>query len=135
MKIKLVKQEDPKGCAIACIATVLGRTYAEVAQHFHPSFRDGGIKFEHTIEYLGEQGMRLLRCQIIANSADVRLRETLLMPFAPVHLVRMFEFTDTENGHLVVMDDRGRFHCPDGMSDTEIRGSYLFTDCLGIWPR
>src|SRR5438552_3918548 len=60
MSIRWVRQEDPQGCSIACLAMLTGRTYAEVkaqCPNWNPAY---GLGEWARQEWLKAQGFRLL---------------------------------------------------------------------------
>lgn len=91
MNVQLVRQEDPCGCLVACLAMVTGRSYGEVKQHFlqlGKTFEGerGGL---HELDV--EQGLADFG---FAYAKKYRWRGVNLLrtqwpapPFAPVHIV------------------------------------------------
>lgn len=135
-EISFVKQDDLCGCAAACIAMVLGKTYAEVAADFNNDFHDNGIALEDTMSYLSDFGVRVIRKEIIYYGLDVKFgREEILKPFAPVHIIRVKPKFDSTTGHLIVMTKDGRLLCPDGSSEDKIHSFYSVTTVLGLYPQ
>lgn len=135
-EIKLVRQKERSGCAAACIAMVLGKTYEEIAADFENDFVDSGIELEKTQDYLSDFGCRVIRKEIIYYGVDVKFgRDEILKPFAPVHIVRVKPKFDSEHGHLVVMGADGKLYCPDGDTDEEARNNYVITTVLGLYPQ
>ena len=53
----VVRQEDAFGCAVACVATVLGRTYGEIRE----AFGDVGRGFTSDVwgEFMAREGYAL----------------------------------------------------------------------------
>lgn len=133
---ELVRQEDKSGCAIACMAMVLGKTYQEVKSDLVGDFRDhgDGLTIDEVADYLSDHGFQSIhKATVFRGSGTNWGREYLLEPFAPIHIVRIrFRFNTTN--HVVVMTDKGEFLDPDGKSDAEIRESYLIMSCLGLFP-
>lgn len=134
MKIKLVRQEDDYGCAIACIAMVTGRTYKEIDFDFQNDFSKKALYLEKTLEYLGNEGFSIIHREIKRwNNINFARRE-MLKPFAPVHLLRTVDKFDSKSGHLVVMTKKGKILCPSGARDKIIRrDSYAITDVIGLY--
>ncbi len=133
MKIKLVKQEDKSGCTIACIAMVLGKTYAEVKKDFISGFVKDGMHTDQYCNYISDHGFDVLQKGVIWRSSNTFGRNWVLEPFAPVHILRSkWRFDTTE--HAMVMDAAGRIYCPSGKSDAEARDSYVFLDSFGLFP-
>lgn len=131
--MKLVRQEEKCGCTIACIAMVTGKTYADIRKDWETDFDAEGIMLEHTLNYLGDAGFSLLHKHSRNYNHKDDHRKELLRPFAPMHIVRILPAFDSVNGHVVVMDAKGKIYCPGGLSDKEIRSAYAVTDSIGLW--
>jgi hypothetical protein len=135
-KVNIVKSKDASGCAIACLATILGTTYEKVKKDFYNDFDEDGITTELITEYLGDKGYNLI-LKTIPYHTDIDFgRKEMLTPFAPIHIVGLVRKIDAKIGHVVVMDSRGKTYCPSGTTDEETKGSYAITEVIGIFkPR
>jgi len=131
--MKLIKQEDVQGCGIACLAMVTGKTYQEVLNDFMNDFEQQGMSLEGIMEYLKDFGYLTLYKSALHYQHNPRLKKDMIKPFADMHIVRILQFFDAEQGHLVVMDNRGKFLCPGGMSDKQVREAYAITDVVGVY--
>lgn len=131
--MKIVKQEEKCGCTIACIATVLNLTYKQVRKDFVNDFENEGMKLKNVASYLADHGKQIIHKSELYYSHKDFGRAEMLKPFAPVHIVSIKQSFDHKNGHVVVMDKKGKLFCPDGLTDEEVRNSYLITDTLGIY--
>ena len=60
-KFRFVRQEDENGCAAACMAMILGKTYEEVLKSFLNDFGKQGIQISPVISYLSENGVDVIR--------------------------------------------------------------------------
>lgn len=133
MKISLVKQEEKFGCVLACLAMVLGKSYQEVRADFYHDFEKKGFKVETAIGYLADKGFQFIHKEVgFYNRIDFSKSE-MLRPFADCHLVRIKQFFDDPNTHLVVMDKNGKIFCPDGATEENIKSSYHIGDVWGIY--
>lgn len=133
VRLRLIEQEEECGCAIACMATLLGRDYADVRRDWHNDFSKEGIVLDDTIHYLGDHGFSIIHKASKGYNHKDDAREELLKPFAPIHLLRVLQKFDADQGHLVVMMDDGTIFCPAGSTDAEIRDSYAITDVVGLY--
>lgn len=133
MKVRFVKQEARCGCSIACMAMVLNKSYAEIAKDFGNDFIDNGQPLDKSLDYLADAGFQIIAKEVKFWNNINFSRKEMLKPFAPVHLVRVLPRFDSENGHLVVMDKRGKLICPDGASERETLNSYAITDVIGLY--
>jgi ABC-type bacteriocin/lantibiotic exporter with double-glycine peptidase domain len=127
--MKLVKQEDENGCAIACIAMVLGRSYQDVARDWTHKFKKDGVSLKKIMGYLAEHGCSIVHVEVAYFVDKDFARDILLKPFAPVHIVRTQPQFDSD-AHVVVMAKDGQIFCPSGAEDAE---DYQITDVLGIY--
>lgn len=129
----IVKQKDRNGCAVACVATVIGKSYDEVKKDFICNFIDDGIGFDVMAHYIASSGFDILKKTISFYTKVEFGREELLKPFAPIHIVHVLGKMDLTYAHVVIMDDKGILWCPDGMDDRDIRVSYRIIETIGIW--
>lgn len=130
---KLVAQDDAYGCGIACIAMVLGRPYADVAKDWITDFTTNGIDLDTIIEYLMHHGKSILMKHIACFQHKDFLRDEMLRPFAPIHIIRVMPCIDSAHSHVVVMTEDGKIYCPGGTSEEEIKSSYIVSHILGIY--
>jgi hypothetical protein len=133
--VKLVKQEDACGCAVACIAMVTNRTYQSVRADFENDFTKEGIYTDQILNYLTDAGFSAVLKQIHGWLHKDFYRKEMLKPFAPLHVVSLKPRADSRNHHMVAMDAKGKLHCPSGeWTDKEIReGSYLIETVIGLF--
>lgn len=132
-KLKIVETEEDCGCTVACIATVLGKTYQEVSKEFINDFNSDGLTFEDTMNFLGDNGFQVIHKEI-RNYGTVKFgREELLKPFAPIHILRVMPKYDAKFGHVVIMDSEGKVFCPSGFTEEEILDSYAITNIAGFY--
>lgn len=134
MKVKFVRQEDRRGCVIACLAMVLGKTYAEVVKDFYHDFTEEGFDLERACMYLADNGAQIIEKRRLWYNRKDFSRAEILKPFAPVHIVSVQQFFDSESSHAVVMDENGVIFCPDGATHLEILDSYDIDICYGVYP-
>lgn len=130
---KLVLQDDPYGCGVACIATVLGKPYAMVAKDWVTDFNANGLDLDTIIEYLMHHGKSILMKHVACFQHKDFLRDEMLRPFAPIHIIRVLPCIDSVNAHVVVMTSDGTIHCPGGTEESDIRASYIISHVLGIY--
>ena len=131
--IKLVEQEEKCGCAVACIAMVLGTTYADVRKDWQNDFENEGVTTAQIIDYLGNVGFAAVYKRISHWTHKDFVREEMLTPFAPIHILSMRPAYDSKNYHVVVMDAEGVLYCPSGLTDEESRRSYLIDETIGLY--
>ncbi len=130
----MVMQEDTNGCGLACIATIVNQPYQSLKRHFHNNFEDTGISLEGVMDYLGDAGFSLVY-KAIRNYAKIDFAlDELLKPFAPIHVVRIQDKFDTEMGHFIIMDSKGKLYCPQGSSEAYLKKAYAITDVVGVYP-
>ena len=132
-KFKFVKQEDEMGCAIACIAMILGKTYEEVARSFLNDFSKQGIRIDSAISYLSENGVDVIRKghQGYANREDSNKR--MIQPFADIHYISFQQFVDSDTNHAIVMLKNGKLICPTKKHKTDEVSCYQIDDVLGCF--
>lgn len=129
----LVKTVDDCGCAVACIATVMGVSYQDVDKDFLNDFNSDGLSFEDTMNYLGDNGFQVIHKEI-RNYGTVKFgKKEILKPFAPIHILRVMSKYDAKFGHVVIMDAKGKIHCPSGFTEKDILNSYAITNVAGFY--
>lgn len=104
--IRFVRQEDPRGCLVACVAMVTGHSYQSAREWFANIGKtfagpDGGLLDIDVMAYLGTYGYAYDRRYRWWGAN--RPRENWTKPFAPAHIVAV-----ASNGaHAVVMTREG----------------------------
>lgn len=81
-----VRQEDPNGCLVACIAMVSGLTYGAAMDLVRPAFRDGLNSFV-VDAVLGDLGFANLDRTMFDPKFNAKRDPWPVAPFAPVHVV------------------------------------------------
>src|SRR4051812_8351999 len=109
---EIVKSESECGCAVACMATVLERTYTKVVKDFEVDFDEEGLTTDTVKDYLIEQGKSIFYKEASSFKHDDFMRNELLTPFAPIHILIVQIKFDSEDNHMVIMDDKGKIYCP-----------------------
>ena len=133
MKVKYVEQDEKNGCGIACLAMVLGTTYAEVRKHFETDFEKKGVPFDRLVEYLGECGHQIVKKEVLNWEHVEFTRQEMLKPFAPMHIVNVQQQFDSKDRHCVVMDANGKLYCPSGQTQETIQTVYAVHEVAGLW--
>jgi len=131
--IKLVEQEEAKGCTIACIAMVLGKGYWDVRKHFINDFEREAMTVDQLKDYLGDAGFSILSKRISHYNIAQFGREEMLKPFAPVHIVWYTQFFDMQYSHVVVMDAEGNTYDPAQNEPELIKDAYAVHETIGLY--
>ena len=131
--IKLVKQEEARGCGIACVAMVLGKSYKTVRNDFENDFEKKGLGFDKFIDYLLDHGLQAIKKEVRGWSHRDFARKEMLKPFAPIHIINVQPQYDSKDRHAVVMDAKGKLYCPSGATEKEIRETYIIHEVAGFW--
>lgn len=112
-KFKYIESKHKNGCAIACMAMILGIDYDIIEQHFINDFTKGGIKIDIVRLYLNDNGMSIIEKRdfgFINREFGVR---KMLEPFADIHYISFSQFIDTKFNHAWVMLKNGTIYCPN----------------------
>jgi hypothetical protein len=131
--IKLVRQEDPFGCAVACIAMVLGRTYESVKADWSNDFAKDGVTTNQITGYLGDAGCSVLYKNLMNWNEKDFARKEMFRPFAPAHILCIKQLYDATIYHAVVMDAKGKIYDPAGHTDKEVKSWYLLDEVIGVY--
>jgi hypothetical protein len=132
-KFKFVKQEQEHGCAIACIAMILGKTYEEIVRSFHNDFNKEGIRIDKVIDYLSANGVTVIRKGHYGYEDRHKNNLRMLESFADIHYVSFQQFVDVDNNHAIIMLKNGKRVCPTMKYATELVSCYQIDDVLGIF--
>ena len=135
MSIKRVAQEDADGCAIACVAMVLGWTYQEARGYLRIAAEDDagvlhGIHSGVVQEALAQHGW-MCRVHYRHNSVTKSDRaEWPPPPFAPVHIA----FVNVPNNHhAVVVTATGDVLDPNSTARTRLTDFSKVDQVIGFW--
>lgn len=132
--VELVEQDDFGGCGVACLAMVMKKTYAEIADLWRRDFSREGMTTQMICDFLGEHGYEVVYKAVKYFFDRNFARDELLKPFAPVHIVSIRTYFDDPHGHVVVMDSVGQVFCPSGNPHEIIDKAYLIDEIVGIYP-
>ena len=128
--MNLVKQEEEFGCAVACAAMILNRSYIDVRQDFENDFGKRGVPLNNLIEYIGAHGYSAIKKKPLFANHKNSMDAELLKPFAEAHLIEYMPQFDAKDSHVVVMDDGGRMFCPSG---TDVDFGYKIRAVVGFY--
>lgn len=133
VKIAHVKQEDDKGCVIACIAMILGWKYGEVARHFHNDFNKSGTNTNFARDFVCEHGYSVIEKRG-TGYMDVREHnQRMIQPFAPVHIVSVQQFVDLpKRAHAFVMTDKREIFDPADKDHKQV-DYYMVRHIMGFF--
>lgn len=132
-KFKFIKQEEENGCAIACIAMILGKTYADVVKSFLNDFNKQGMEIGHAISYLSENGVDVIRRGHQGYTTREANNLRMIKPFADIHYISFQQFCDSATNHAVVMLGNGKLICPTKKYKIEEVSIYQIDDVLGCY--
>ena len=127
-----VQQEEPQGCAIACVAMVLGVTYTEARRRCTPGAGPTGLMTHFVADaVLGEAGFAIRRIYRV-GPGNVPCTPWPPAPFAPLHLA---EAMTSQGGHAAVMLADGAILDPWDASRTRLdHPDYLAVHHVaGLW--
>lgn len=111
-KIKLIKATRDKGCALACLAMILGSTEDEIDKDFNVDFNRGGITVDLIDEYLRDAGLSVISKQVGSFINLQNSNKRMLQPFAHAHIVIVQSRIDSKRTHAVVMSAKGKLFDP-----------------------
>ena len=127
-KIKRIVQQGPT-CTIACAAMILGVEFEVVEKHFHPEKKRTLTTLS---DYLGDHGYSILIKELLYHGHPSFEFTEMCRPFAPAHILHLKQFTDSEDQHVVVMDQKGKLFDPS-QEDCQLADFYMVTGVLGVW--
>ena len=86
---------------------ILGISYEEATKMFLANFQSDGIKHDHGVGAILGHGWIGVTKTVEAYDHKDDHRKFMLTPFAEIHLLTVFNYADSKNGHAVVMLDDG----------------------------
>lgn len=98
-EVKAVQQQDRFGCVVACLATILGRSYEDVRSEIGDPGR--GLTDGTWSEFLANQGYAVQHLYRVDQLTQAKRSVWPAAPWAPVHLCLVD--AGGPGGHLVVM--------------------------------
>lgn len=108
-EIVYVKQKEPDGCMVACVAMVTGKSYEEIREMCSPAY-NGGINEIIADSILQDFGFATIRkYKHIPRIKQDREGWPIIAPFAPTHICLV---NATQGAHAVVMDQNGEILDP-----------------------
>lgn len=132
-KFKFVKQEEECGCAIACIAMILGKSYDEIRKSFKGDFQKDGIETEKSLYYLSENGVDTIRKMPYGYVDREASNLRMIKPFADIHFVSIKQFSNSNSNHALVMLKNGQFVCPTVNKKMEEVAVYEICEVVGCY--
>lgn len=133
MKIKYVRQKHRSGCAVACIAMITGLSYDAVKKQFQTNFEHGGMKPEHSRDFILEHGFSAIEVTPSTYKNVPTINKRLSKPFADIHFVSVQPFADSEVNHAIVMDKNGRVYDPEDPKCKDLSRYYCIVSVIGFW--
>lgn len=132
-KFKFVKQEEECGCAIACIAMILGKAYEQVVGDFNNDFSKQGINSEKSADYLSDSGVDVI-VKAWHGFTDRKTNNTrMLIPFADIHLVSFRQYSDVDHNHAIIMLKNGKLICPEKKYKIKNYNCYIVDSVIGCF--
>jgi hypothetical protein len=133
--IRWVKQEEPCGCGIACLAMLTGVDYWTVRRAWpdEHNFATGGIDCHDATHYLGDRGIAHVmryRFELGLNRVGAQvIRRDWPQPFAPGHIIAI-------NGsrHDVVLLADGTVLDPQNETPRRLEDVGEVFLMIGVWP-
>ncbi len=119
-EVKAVQQKDRFGCAVACLATVLGRTYDDVRAEIGDPGR--GLTDGAWSEFLAAQGYAVQHLFRVHQLTQAKRDVWPAAPWPPVHLCLVD--AGGPGGHLVVMLNDGTVLDPARSGDPVTLAAY-----------
>jgi hypothetical protein len=134
---RYVAQEHPFGCAVACLAMIVGKTYGEMlawldAEGQPAVQRAKGLTAPVYCEALARHGCAVAQRHLVDTLTNERRASWPLAPFAPLHIA---ETMVSAGGHAVVMLADGTVLDPFDATRTSIaHPDYRQVNTIiGIW--
>ena len=129
--MKYVTQKDKYGCALACMAMIVGITYNEIKCMWPEKYgTNEGIADFMQVSFLFNHGY--IGHTIYATEAHTQIKRAdkqWIKPFAPIHIVS----TITSNGpHAVVWHNNGDVDDPNNVRVKSI-DDYKVVGITGYW--
>lgn len=131
--VRWVEQEEGKGCAVACVAMLLGLCYWQARTLFRDFDPNEGVLPLDVIRALGEYGWASIEKHPHYSPERRDRPHWPVKPFAPVHLCQVI----TGGWHAVLMLEDGTVFDP--LRDPVVHGTVRLSDygrvlsVAGLW--
>lgn len=126
-----IRQSDPNGCALACVAMILGMTYAEARAHYGDP--QAGKSYYWWMDVLGCAGFSYQHFFKYSPHTNAPREDWPLKPWAPAHICNV----DAGRGsgtHVCVMLADGTVFDPAFDAPRRLSDYPDVTYIAGIWP-
>jgi hypothetical protein len=112
--VRLVRQEHPEGCLVACLAMVSGRTYAEVSALFvRDRYEDGGLNDYQVFDFLASEGFFWRHVHCYSHIGPSKEREQWPLPLATdITICRVDAGRGGQLSHGIVVTRDGQAYDP-----------------------
>ena len=140
--LKWVRQEDAKGCGLACIAMITGKTYAEIKAMVKPSYYEVGASLVYNLDgLLSDLGYAYAPKYPVAHYCTVAGEDSTWPrrdpwpsePFADVHLVEV-HCHGAPCGHFIVMLRDGTIYDPDTQEPRKLTDYASVDSMIAVVP-
>lgn len=131
--IRYQAQKHEKGCALACLAMILGKTQEELDSSFLVDFKRKGITVKIIKEVLADNGLSVIEKEAKSFIERNKHNERMLEPFAHAHLVTVQPQVDAPNNHSVVMTRQGRILDPARKQIKSGKDYYYVVSTVGVF--
>jgi hypothetical protein len=135
-----VVQEQKHGCGVACLATILGNKYSDIAKFFKTDLNEEGLDGQILMDFLSALGFDLItKAAVYYGNGYNTITSRILKPYADIHIVAGYQFIEStkvidgkSDGHWMILTKEGKLLCPsDGK---ESKADWLVFDLsIGIF--
>lgn len=133
LKIEQVYQQDMAGCAIACLAMVMGKKYEDVRWDFLGPFETEGLSPKNIVDYLTDFGYVVLVKDLVAHTHPKDGFKELSTPFASAHILIVKQFNNMNYDHCVAMDYKGKIFNTTQDACTDLSRYYRIIANIGVY--
>lgn len=108
MNINLITQKHNRGCGVACLAMITGKSYDEILEDCEAAWDEQTGLYTNIVDaYLWDHGYALRKYYSNNNWQKIKRDPWPIKPFTDIHLVhlRVYELASCE--HFVIMSRDG----------------------------
>ena len=131
---RYVKQKDPYGCAIACLAMVTGYPYEYVRDYYSgKDFKKEGLSFHTDVEFLTDNGFSVNWKYKTYQSKGINGTRKEWPPrlWADIHIVSVI--THNNRPHAIVMKKDGTIFDPNNSGHMSLNSYKEVSQVIGVY--
>lgn len=132
--MKRIKQKHDRGCSIACLAMLTGKTYDQVLEDCAPAWDENVGLYSNIVDgYLWDHGYALKKIFEPNNWKKEKRHPWPVKPFTDIHLVFLRVYEQSPCDHFIVMLKDGTLLDPKLDGQRSLNDYYRVYSITGVY--